>query len=107
MDRLTEKQSAGYDLKAMNGEWCDNYCHHQRIETCRGCGIYEAIQKLAYYEDLEEKGRLIIFDSTENEIKKLNKACSNCPHYFGFPCNPCNKKNCHIYRKLQQLGQIK
>lgn len=60
MDRLTEKQSAGYDLKALNGEWCSHYCHKQKVETCTECAIYEAIQRLAYYEDLEEKGRLII-----------------------------------------------
>ena len=55
MGRLTEKQSAGYDLKALNGEWCNHYCHKQRVETCNECGIYQAIQKLAYYEDLEEE----------------------------------------------------
>lgn len=60
MDRLTDKQSAGYDLKALNGEWCNHYCHKQRVETCNECGIYQAIQKLAYYENLEEEGRLII-----------------------------------------------
>lgn len=55
MERLTEKQSAGYDLKALNGEWRNHYCHKQRVETCNECGIYQAIQKLAYYEDLEEE----------------------------------------------------
>ena len=51
MERLTEKQSAGYDLKALNGEWCNHYCHKQRVETCNECGIWEAIQKLAEYEE--------------------------------------------------------
>lgn len=60
MERLTEKQSAGYDLKALSGEWCNHYCHKQRVETCTECGIYEAIQKLAQYEDLEEQGQLVI-----------------------------------------------
>lgn len=54
MDRLTEKQSSGFDLKAMNGEWCNKYCEQQRVQTCNECGIYQAIQKLADYEDLEE-----------------------------------------------------
>lgn len=52
MERLTEKQSAGYDLKALNGEWCNHYCHKQRVETCNECGIYQAIQKLAEYENV-------------------------------------------------------
>ena len=54
MERLTEKQSSGYDLKAMNGEWCNKYCEKQIAQTCNECGIYQAIQKLAEYEDFEE-----------------------------------------------------
>ena len=59
MERLTEKQSSGFDLKAMDGEWCNRYCEKQRVETCNECGIYQAIQKLAEYEDLEEQGLLL------------------------------------------------
>lgn len=54
MERLTEKQSSGFDLKSMDGEWCNKYCEKQRVQTCNKCGIYQAIQKLAEYEDLEE-----------------------------------------------------
>jgi hypothetical protein len=53
MDKLTQKQSAGYDLVKMNSEWCTTYCNNQPVETCRECAIYEAIQKLAEYEDTE------------------------------------------------------
>ena len=59
MERLTEKQSSGYDLKAMNGEWCNKYCEQQRVETCNECVIYQARQKLAEYESLEEQGLLL------------------------------------------------
>ncbi len=59
MERLTEKQSSGYDLKAMNGEWCNKYCEKQIAQTCNECGIYQAIHKLAEYEDLEEQGLLL------------------------------------------------
>ena len=59
MERLTEKQSSGYDLKAMNGEYCNRYCEQQRVETCNECVIYQAIQKLAEYESLEEQGLLL------------------------------------------------
>ena len=59
MQRLTEKQSAGYDLIEMNGRFCDEYCHTQSVETCRDCVIDKAIQKLAEYEDLEEQGLII------------------------------------------------
>ena len=59
MDRLTEKQSSGFDLKSMNGEWCNKYCEQQRVQTCNECGIYQAIQKLAEYEDLEEQCLLL------------------------------------------------
>ena len=59
MERLTEKQSSGFDLKSMYGEWCNKYCEQQRVQTCNECGIYQAIQKLAEYEDLEEQGLLL------------------------------------------------
>ena len=59
MKRLTEIQSAGYDLKELNSEWCNKYCEKQKTYTCNECGIYQAIQKLAHYENLEEQGRLI------------------------------------------------
>ena len=59
MERLTEMQSSGYDLKAMNGEWCNKYCEKQRVETCNECVIYQAIQKLAEYENAEEQGLLL------------------------------------------------
>ena len=54
MERLTEMQSSGYDLRTMNGEWCNKYCEQQSVQTCNKCGIYQAIQKLAQFEDLEE-----------------------------------------------------
>lgn len=59
MDRLTIRESASYDLIKMNNEWCVDYCKKQPIQTCRDCAIHEAIQKLAYYEDLEESYLLI------------------------------------------------
>lgn len=77
MKRLTEKQSAGYDLKALNGAWCNHYCHEQRVETCNECGIYQAIQKLAYYEDLEEQGRLITLS-----VQDIHP-CRNCDVGWG------------------------
>lgn len=77
MKRLTQKQSAGYDLKALNGEWCNHYCHQQRVETCNECGIYQAIQKLAYYEDLEEQGRLITLS-----VREIHP-CRNCDVGWG------------------------
>lgn len=54
MERLTEMQSDGcYDLKDINGEWCNKYCEKQKAQTCKKCGIYQAIQKLAEYENSE------------------------------------------------------
>ena len=71
MERLTEIQSAGYDLKELNGEWCNKYCEKQKTYTCNECGIYQAIQKLAEYEDLEEQGLLLRLEKTfEESISK-------------------------------------
>lgn len=100
MERLTQKQSAGYDLKALNGAWCNHYCHEQRVETCNECGIYQAIQKLAYYEDLDEQGRLIIIASDEDQLKTFEDKCWICPHWNG---KSCNKTQCRIYIKKEEL----
>lgn len=86
MDRLTNKESAGYNLIKMQDKWCDDYCNEhseQIIQTCRDCAINEAIQKLAYYEDLEENNELIklpyslstemvYFLDTDGEIYELD-----------------------------------
>ena len=81
MERLTQKQSAGYDLKALNGEYCNHYCEKQRIDTCKECALWEAIQKLAYYEDLEEQGKLIKhghWHSVHHYQDKASGICSVC-----------------------------
>lgn len=57
MERLTEKHSTEYSLKILGGLWCNDYCEEQSIFTCVNCGIYQAIQKLGHYEELEESLR--------------------------------------------------
>lgn len=102
MKRLTEKQSAGYDLKALNGEWCNHYCLKQRIETCNECGIYQAIQKLAHYEDLEDEGRLIVLASDEDQLRIFKDKCKICPYWNG---ESCNKTQCLVYVKIKELSK--
>lgn len=68
MERLTEKQSAGYDLKSLNGEWCNHYCNKQNAMTCIDCGIYKAIQKLAYYENMEEQNKMAILSCKHGDL---------------------------------------
>lgn len=81
MERLTNKESASYDLIKMNNEWCIDYCKGQPVQTCRDCAIHEAIQKLAYYEDLEEQGYL-----------KISQCISQCPPSSTvYVLSTCNK----------------
>ena len=79
MERLTEKQSSGYDLKAMNGEWCNKYCEQQRVQTCNECVIYQAIQKLAEYENLEEQDLLLRLPCKVGDIVFKLKQHNYCP----------------------------
>ena len=58
--RLTKREPVGYFLIATGDDWCSSYCEKQHVGTCKYCGIFEAVQKLAYYENLEEQGRLVI-----------------------------------------------
>lgn len=59
-ERLTKREPVGYALIATGDDWCSSYCEKQHVGTCKYCGIFEAVQKLAYYENLEEQGRLVI-----------------------------------------------
>lgn len=47
----------------------------------------EAIDRLAYYEDMEEQGRLVVLPckvgDTVYEICNNTNACHKCPHYEG------------------------
>lgn len=55
MDRLTEKKSGwnGHYMKCADQDWCDG--------KCGSCPELDRIvHRLAYYEDLEERGRLVI-----------------------------------------------
>ena len=77
MKRLTEKQSSGFDLKEMNGEWCNKYCEQQRVETCNECVIYHSIQKLAEYEDLEELIGIPLKDLAKISRQNIPEDCKH------------------------------
>lgn len=100
MERLTEKQSSGYDLKAMNGEYCNRYCEQQRVETCNECVIYQAIQKLAEYEDFEEIFREKMTDTACEFLKdreEFNKWIDR---------NKWIAKKCDEYARAEEQGLL-
>lgn len=92
MQRLTKKQSAGYDLIEMKGLWCDLYCNEQSVYTCKDCAIDKAIQKLAEYEDLEEQGLLLRLPcKVGTRIYKIvyyldREFCGCCIDDYGYDC---------------------
>ena len=100
MERLTEKQSSGFDLKAMNGEWCNKYCEQQRVQTCNECGIYQAIQKLAEYEDFEEIFREKMTDTACEFLKDKEE--------FGkwLDRNKWIAKKCDEYARAEEKGLL-
>lgn len=100
MERLTEKQSSGYDLKAMNGEYCNRYCEQQRVETCNECVIYQAIQKLAEYEDFEEIFREKMTDTACEFLKDKEE--------FGkwLDRNKWITKKCDEYARAEEQGRL-
>ena len=100
IERLTEKQSSGYDLKAMNGEYCNRYCEQQRVETCNECVIYQAIQKLAEYEDFEEIFREKMTDTACEFLKDKEE--------FGkwLDRNKWITKKCDEYARAEEQGLL-
>ena len=71
MKRLTEREEYDYinDRKGSAFTYTD-------IRFCGDCYVGEVIDKLAYYEDLEEQGLLLKLprhEFVENEVETINK----------------------------------
>lgn len=87
MDRLTARDNAGNAV--CKREYADN-C----LGKCSDCDYdYECFKKLAYYEDLEEQGRLIILPA---KAEADNRCCKTCYaddmdyKEVDIPCWNCN-----------------
>ena len=65
-------------------------------------GIKDVIEKLAYYEDLEEQGRLIVLASNEDQLRMFEDKCKICPYWNG---TSCNKTQCFVYIKIKELSK--
>ena len=75
MSRLTEKDriECGFWIPGCNGYY--SYFTH-------GDNFYNVVAKLAYYEDLEEQGRLIEQKYGQWDYNKYRQMyCSNCGEY--------------------------
>lgn len=60
MERLTENVLGNIQLKACGNDFCKETCEeHDEDKTCNSCPIQKAFEKLAEYEDLEERRRLL------------------------------------------------
>ena len=110
MERLTEIQSGGYDLKELNGEWCNKYCEKQKAQTCKKCGIYQAIQKLAEYEDLEEQGLLLrlpcnVGDTVYCIYERYTKCSENEQEFDEYSCQGCECLECDSHKELYVQSQ--
>lgn len=57
MSRLTRKIGESVAVNAFDSQSCANICDDKY--DCIDCPIQEVFNKLCYYEDLEEQGRLI------------------------------------------------
>lgn len=75
MERLTDRSNIGWwlsELKDESGEYddCPMCCEKQHgCDCCRNCPIQKAVDKLAYYENLEEQGYEMV--NINNIIAKL------------------------------------
>ena len=110
MERLTEIQSGGYDLKELNGEGCNKYCEKQKAQTCKKCGIYQAIQKLAEYEDLEEQGLLLrlpcnVGDTVYCIYERYTKCSENEQEFDEYSCQGCECLECDSHKELYVQSQ--
>ncbi len=90
MERLTENVLGNIQLKACGNDFCKETCaEHDEEKSCNNCPIQKAFEKLAEYEDLEGKSRLLklpcavgdtvyhlcAFSSGESEIIEMKVCC--------------------------------
>ena len=60
MERLTEKVFGFVQLKACGNDFCKETCaEHDEEKSCKNCPIQKAFEKLAEYEELEDRGLLL------------------------------------------------
>ena len=60
MERLTEKVFGFVQLKACGNDFCKETCaEHDEEKSCKNCHIQKAFEKLAEYEDLDERCLLL------------------------------------------------
>lgn len=95
MSRLTKRVIDEVLLCDAESSICKEVCKSMDDfdHPCDVCPINEAIQKLAYYEDLEEQGRLIEqkhgrWIHKDNFIGKY-LMCSECSHVTGRKSKYC------------------
>ena len=112
MERLTERFSNGQAAVYGCGSNCKHdykYCDSY-LENCPT--ISEIYEKLAYYEDLEEQGRLIILQLTSGDkIYRQEYNCSNGMRYncenengimTGCRCNLCYVYPCDLHSETRE-----
>lgn len=57
---MTENVLGNIQLKACGNDFCKETCaEHDEEKSCNNCPIQKAFEKLAEYEDFEEKGKLL------------------------------------------------
>lgn len=80
---------------------------HYTVANC--IGIYqdsilgEVVERLAYYENLDENCEELFFPTEEEEEAEILKyLCSKC-----WAKQPCEATECYNYKRLQELEQLK
>lgn len=91
MSRLTDNNKGNPILKAVGHENCSTVCDNEMF--CDMCPIQEAVDKLCYYENLEEQGKLVELKEGQWELRAaysdgvLNTvACSVCGTFQPVGC---------------------
>lgn len=95
MDRFTTKENVKAEL--IGCIYCPEYSNCFSNMSCNE--IYNALNKLRYYEDLEEQGRLIILS-----VEDIHP-CRNCDTGWGYASSE-GCKSCHDFcERLKQYNE--
>ena len=113
MERLTERYKDPIVntvlIKECGDKLCKNICDDIEYD-CSKCELEKALEKLAYYEDLEEQGLLVRLPCKVGtvvyriESRGWTKS-SICGESFSEDCEYCEEKNCDSHLKYEIYSQ--
>ena len=107
MERLTEKVFGFVQLKACGNDFCKETCaEHDEEKSCKNCHIQKAFEKLAEYEDLEERLNGVSVKQVVDGFIKTVENQTNEEYEHGRILTNAEADKWNEYKQLEEQGLL-